>query len=95
VVTVWADPPYADVDGDGKLEIVLSMFNSQGEGAWLLRVYDALTGVLKYQLPRAIAVSCADVDGDGGTEIPRQPVRRSHQDRAAGSLSAQGGQGQK
>jgi len=30
VVTVWADPPYADVDGDGKLEIVLSMFNFPG-----------------------------------------------------------------
>ncbi|MBI5091997.1 MAG: VCBS repeat-containing protein [Candidatus Hydrogenedentes bacterium] len=69
VATTWADPPYADVDGDGKLEIVLSMFNSEGENAWLVRVYDAATGVLKYRMPGVDAVSRADVDGDGIAEI--------------------------
>ncbi len=69
VATVWAEPPYADVDGDGRLEIVLSMYNSENESAWLLRVYDAVTGELKYRKPGIVAVSCTDVDKDGVAEI--------------------------
>ena len=69
VATVWAEPPNIDVDGDGSQEIVLSMFNSENEGAWLLRVYDAVTGELKYRMPGVFAVSCVDVDGNGSSEI--------------------------
>jgi len=69
VATTWGEPPYADVDGDNKLEIVLSMYNSEGENAWLLRIYDAVTGTLKYRLPGEIAVSCIDIDHNGVAEI--------------------------
>lgn len=69
VSTVWAEPPQADVDGDGGLEIVLSMHNSESENAWLLRVYDAVTGALKYRVPGVIAAACADTNGDGAAEI--------------------------
>ena len=31
VATTWPEPPQADVDGDKRLEIVLSMFNSEKE----------------------------------------------------------------
>lgn len=69
VASTWPEPPYADLDGNGKFEIVVSMFNSENEGAWLIRAYDALTGELKYRLPGMIAVTAADLDGDGKAEI--------------------------
>lgn len=69
VVTTWPEPPYADLDGDGRLEIVVSMYNSEDEQAWLVRAYDAVTGQLKYRYPGVIAAQCVDVDGDGRFEI--------------------------
>ncbi|MCC6795333.1 MAG: VCBS repeat-containing protein [Candidatus Hydrogenedentes bacterium] len=69
VATVYPDEPDVDVDGDGKLDIVLSMFNSEDENAWLLRVYDALTGELKYRVPGVIAMGTGDLDGDGAAEV--------------------------
>ncbi len=65
VATTWADPPDVDVDGDGALEIVLSMYNSENENAWLTRIYNAVSGTLKYRIPGAIAVSCDRLGEDG------------------------------
>jgi outer membrane protein assembly factor BamB len=69
VVTTWPEPPDVDVDGDGGFEIVVSMYNSEDDNAWLTRIYDAVTGELKYRIPGVVAVSTADVDGDGVWEI--------------------------
>lgn len=69
VASTWAEPPQADVDDDGQLEIVLSMYNSEGENAWLTRVYNALDGTLKYRFPGVVAVRTQDLDGDGRAEI--------------------------
>jgi len=69
VVTTWPEPPYADVDGDGGLEIVVSMYNSEDEGAWLTRIYDAVDGTLLYRIPGLIATRCEDLNGDGTAEI--------------------------
>ncbi len=69
VATRWPEPANADVDGDGKFEIVLSMYNSEGEHTWQIRVYDALTGKIKAKAPGFVAVACADLDGDGRAEI--------------------------
>lgn len=68
VATRWMRPGYLDVDGGG-FEVVVSMFNSEQEGAWLVRGYDALTGELKYRLPGMIVVAHADIDADGKEEI--------------------------
>ncbi|MBI3735313.1 VCBS repeat-containing protein, partial [Candidatus Sumerlaeota bacterium] len=69
VATKWPEPPNADVDGDGKFEIVLSMYNSEKEQAWQTRVYDVLTGKIKARAPGLVAAGCADLDGDGRAEI--------------------------
>lgn len=69
VATVYPGEPDVDVDGDGAKEIVLSMFNSENEGAWLMRVYDAVSGALKYRVPGVIAVGTGDLDGDGSSEV--------------------------
>ncbi len=69
VATTWPEPPVADIDGDGKPEVLVSMFNSENEAAWLLRVYDAVTGELKQRVPGVIAVATGDLDGDGSAEV--------------------------
>ncbi len=86
VATTWPAPPYADVDGDGGLEIVVSMFNSEDDGAWLVRVYDAVDGRLKYRAPGFAAVTLADVDGDGAADVLANRTddpTRTHFDGAA------------
>lgn len=69
VASTWPESPDVDVDGDGRLEIIVSMFNSENEGAWLVRIYDALTGELKYRFPGMIAVAASDLDGNGRAEL--------------------------
>ena len=69
VATTYPVPAHGDVDGDGHQEIVVSMYDSAGEGKWLVRVYDAKSGKLKYTQPGMIAAALVDVDGDGSLEI--------------------------
>ncbi|MCW3098100.1 MAG: hypothetical protein JWL77_3718 [Chthonomonadaceae bacterium] len=69
VASTWPDPPIADVDGDGRLEMLVNMWASDGKLNWMTRVYDALTGELKATLPDRVATFLTDVDGDGVAEI--------------------------
>jgi len=69
IVSTWPEPPVADVDGDGRLEVIVSMFNSERDARWMTRIYDAVTGVIKAKVLDRIAVRVADVDGDGRAEI--------------------------
>ncbi len=69
IATTWPDPPVADVDGDGKLEMVVNLFACDGEPRWMIRIYDALTGALKATARDRIATYLSDVDGDGAAEL--------------------------
>ena len=60
------DQAIADVDGDGKKEIVAFV----GREQWELKVYDEITGAEKLSLPDVSpAASVLDFDGDGYAEI--------------------------
>lgn len=69
IATTWPEPPIADIDGDGKLEMVVSMFNADGAGRWQIRVYDAVSGVVKTTYDDRIAVELIDIDSDNSAEI--------------------------
>ena len=58
--------PIADVDGDGKKEIIAVV----GKDRWDLKVYDGMTGAEKLSLPDvAPSAIVFDFDGDGISEI--------------------------
>jgi outer membrane protein assembly factor BamB len=58
--------PIADVDGDGKQEIIALV----GKEQWELKVYDGMTGVEKLSLPEvAASATVFDLDDDGIAEI--------------------------
>ena len=69
IATTWPDPPVADVDGDGKLELVVNLFASDQQPRWMVRIYDALTGVLKATALDRVATYLIDEDGDGAAEL--------------------------
>ena len=62
----WASPGLADINGDGRVEVI------QGDMSGVVHVYDALTGRVVWE--RRIDGECAspaigDLDGDGMLEI--------------------------
>jgi outer membrane protein assembly factor BamB len=69
IATNWCEPPVADVDRNGRSEVVLSMFNATAEPRWMIRTYDAVTGELRSAVRDRIAMALADVDGDGKPEL--------------------------
>jgi hypothetical protein len=61
--------PLADVNGDGRLEIVLNMFNDSGDGQWHVVVFNASTGEELFNLPKQFVLGSADVDGGKKAEL--------------------------
>jgi outer membrane protein assembly factor BamB len=61
----------ADLDGDGRKEIVLGLFNEQNDGRWRTVVLDALAGwdARRQELADRYFWGCYDLDGDGQPEI--------------------------
>lgn len=61
----------ADVDGDGKKELVLGLFGETGDGRWHTLVIDACKGWGKRlaDLPDRYFWGCYDLNGDGRPEI--------------------------
>jgi hypothetical protein len=61
--------PVADTDGDGKLEIIVNLFNDHGDDAWHTLVLDGATGEERINLPNRYTHGNGDLDGDGSTEV--------------------------
>ena len=61
--------PAADVDGDGKLEVMLNLQNAKGDGRWWVTVRDGMTGEVKAEIADARLLGIADVNGDGDAEL--------------------------
>jgi outer membrane protein assembly factor BamB len=61
--------PLADVNGDGRPELILNLFNDTGDGQWHAVVVDASNGRMLWDLPRRFVQGSADVDGDGAAEL--------------------------
>jgi len=71
----------ADVNGDGKRELVLGLFNIGGDSRWHTVVFDTLKGwdARLADLPGRYFWGCYDLDGDGRDEIvtSTEPTRRT------------------
>ncbi len=65
----------ADVDGDGRPELVVCLFNTRYKGRWSLEVLDPVTGALKFERPDTYLWGVQDFDGDG---IPELLVSREY-----------------
>jgi len=61
--------PVADVAGDGRLELVLNLFNDTGDGQWHAVVLDASNGTTLQDFPRRSVQGTADIDADGKAEL--------------------------
>lgn len=61
--------PVADVDGDGKPELVLSVYNAEGDHRWHVTIHDPLTGAKRSDLPGESLDGLFDLDGDGACEL--------------------------
>lgn len=61
--------PVADVDGDGRLEVLIKTFNEAGDHRWHLGVYESMTGRLKIDFPDECLAAALDLDGAGVTEL--------------------------
>lgn len=61
----------ADVNGDGKQELVLSIFNETGDGRWHTIVFDTMKGYSARiaDLPDRYFWACRDLNADGRPEI--------------------------
>jgi hypothetical protein len=62
---------FADVNGDGKREMVVGLFNIEGDKRWHTVVFDAFGGwdARLADLPDRYFWGCYDLDGDGRPEI--------------------------
>ena len=68
ILTVAPDP-VMDIDGDGRPEVIITLYNDTGDNRWHLIFVDAITGKTKVDFPDEKLAAPLDVDGDGVKEL--------------------------
>ena len=61
--------PVRDVTGDGRPEIITSIYNETGDQRWHLLVFDSANGAILYNLIDRVIEGARDVNGDGDFEL--------------------------
>ena len=61
--------PVADVDGDGVLEVVTSIFDEHGDGKWHVVGFDGRDGTIEFDLSDRYLSGMGDVTGDAVSEM--------------------------
>jgi hypothetical protein len=61
--------PVADINGDGLLEIVVSIYNESGDERWHVVSFDGMTGQVLLDLADQYLTGMEDIDGDGNQEL--------------------------
>jgi outer membrane protein assembly factor BamB len=67
--------PVADVDGDGRDEMLYMMVDAAKDDQWHLIVHDGETGKIEADLAGVWLWSIADLNGDGKSELVYTPTR--------------------
>ena len=61
--------PVQDIDGDGRPEIVISLYNATGDGRWHTLALEGLSGRAILDLPDQALCGVADLDGDHAADL--------------------------
>ena len=61
--------PVADMDGDGKLEVMENLWDGTTDARWHLLVHDGMTGAVKADLAVTYMQGLCDLDGDKTAEL--------------------------
>ncbi len=59
----------ADVSGDDRKDVVVTVFNESGDGRWHVLALDGLTGTILADYPDEMLQGVADANGDGASEL--------------------------
>jgi len=72
-----------DLDGDGRMELAVSIHDLRGERRWRVLVFDVISGDIRAELPGAYLWGVEDLDGDGRHEFFMSHVEGKAVDRSA------------